>query len=118
MCVMREDVRSVSGIYFLLADATELINEYGKFGILDSKSRIVREALYDTAYPIDENLIYVSQNNRYGLLQNNGIEIIPCEYNELFCEKCCIIATDETGVYLLVLKEERLSLDPWMVYCP
>lgn len=30
MCVLREDVRSVSGIYFLLADATELINESGK----------------------------------------------------------------------------------------
>ncbi len=89
-----------------------LYNEYGKFGILDSKSRIVREALYDTAYPIDENLIYVSQNNRYGLLQNNGIEIIPCEYNELFCEKCCIIATDETGVYLFSTEGGKALFGP------
>lgn len=47
MDVKREDVRAVSGIYFLITDATDLINESGKISyMLYLKSRTNLAALH------------------------------------------------------------------------
>ena len=65
------------------------INEYrikinNKIGIINSKNKIIINPIYDDIYNLEEGFRKAKKENHFGLLDINGDEIIPFEYNGLY----------------------------------
>jgi hypothetical protein len=56
----------------------------GIFGFINRKGEIVAEPQYKTVYYFQENckLVYVSKNGKYGWVDAEGKEFIPCIYDQ------------------------------------
>lgn len=54
----------------------------GKYGVLKD-NKIIVEPIYDLTNIFERNYIKIKQNNKYGILDNNGKEIIPPKYDEI-----------------------------------
>lgn len=55
-----------------------------RFGFIDKKGNIIVEPKYQAIYDWDINtgLVYVNRDGRFGFMNKNGIEIIPCIYDQ------------------------------------
>lgn len=52
-----------------------------KWGFMDTLGHTKIDFLYDNAYPFSEQLAVVMQNQKYGVINEHGIVVIPFEYN-------------------------------------
>jgi hypothetical protein len=64
-----------------LASFTDSLNN---FGYIDRKGKIIVEPRYKAVYDWDprSGLVYVNRDGKYGFMNKEGIEVIPCIYDQ------------------------------------
>jgi len=58
-----------------------IVKQNDKVGCLDKDGKVISFGVYDEIIEDDENLILVIKDYKYGWINRNGEEVIPCSYN-------------------------------------
>lgn len=79
----------------------------GKYGLLDSESKLIKEAIYDQINEVDGEIIVV-QNNKKGVIDKSGNVILPLIYTtiEEFIFSAYVVSID--GKYGYVGKDGKV----------
>jgi hypothetical protein len=92
-----------------VVEGRRLVLNYGKYGFLDSKNKLVIPLQYDYADDFKEGLACVAKNGKYGFIDENGKVVIPFRYNGaafFFNGKAQVeMITREGRKYMLINRE-------------
>lgn len=64
-------------------EGTLTVKLNGKLGIVDRKGKPLTELVYDKMYKFYYKHGIVRKGNYFGLLNNQGVEVLPCEYDKI-----------------------------------
>ncbi len=100
-----------------VVEGRRLVLNYGKYGFLDSKNKLVIPLQYDYADDFKEGLASVAKNGKYGFIDENGKVVIPFRYNGaafFFNGKAQVeMMTKEGRKYMLINREGKTVTDAY-----
>lgn len=67
-----------------LAAELKIFEKKGKYGLEDKNTgKTILKAKYDSIYPFHNDYAKIRKNNKYGLIDKNGAEYLPCKYKSI-----------------------------------
>lgn len=78
-------------------------NFIGHYGFFDNKENKITKIIYQFLSVLENGFAICKKNNKYGLLNENGHEVIPCIYDNLDFK--------QNDLYLAMLNEVKFYMD-------
>lgn len=89
----------------ILQNGRIVAGESSKYGVINQNGRVVVPFIYENAYPVDRDstLIKVESDEKWGLIDSDGQEVLPCEYTDIDMWTDNLLCVEfENGNYCLV----------------
>lgn len=74
-----------------------IVSKNGQFGVVKNKEVIINYGYQDIEYDDNNKLFKLQRNSKYGVLDINGKQILPTEYEDINFE----------GIYIIAVKDEE-----------
>ena len=91
-------------------DEVQMLSYYDsstdRYGFYNVHGLMLTSELYEDYSPLTNGLITVKREGKWGVLDNNGIEILPCVYDEInrFNNSTIYVIQDSTISYISISK--------------
>lgn len=114
---MKKFFYSIFLFFAFLESFPQQFEAFVKYGIKDSNGKIITNAIYDNIYEFDSGVGKIRKNNLYGLLKEDGNEVLPCMYSSIDRLKSGLYLVTKTNdsvvtKYGLVNKKGEFLLQP------
>ena len=85
----------------------------GRYGYMDKSGNVVIEPVYDDAGYFRGGVAVVMKGGFVGVIEKDGGEVLPLEYENITLEDACIIARKEGRFYFFDRDGEEISSGDW-----
>lgn len=92
-------------------DGLLCVSDYGKFGYINKKGRIIIDFKYDDAKEFRDGLAVIRMDVKYGVIDKEGNIVIECKYDELGGFDEGLANAKFEGKYGLIDKSGRTVID-------
>lgn len=86
------------------------VSDHGKFGLINRQFKQIASCTYDFIYPVyRDGLLLVNKKNKWGYLNENGEEIIPCMFDDAVAfDKSVAVVSLNGYIYCINKKGEEI----------